>query len=141
MLDEQTAFDCRTEVEDLHRFFTDWFNGAQPDTDATWSMFEHVMAPGFALVTPGGQLLERAALLESLRPLHGQHPPEAEFAISIRGFAVRHIGAEVVVATYEEWQTLNGAERGRLSTAAFERNPAMPNRVRWLHVHETWLPA
>jgi len=140
MLDQQIAFDCETEINDLHRFFTDWFNGAIPDTDATWSAFENVMGPGFALVSPGGVVLARAALLESLRPLHGQHAPDVGFRISIRGFTCRRIGSETILVTYEEWQSANGAEKGRLSTALFERNPAMPNRVQWMHVHETWLP-
>ena len=46
----------------------------------------------------------------------------------------------MAIVTYEEWQTFEGVEKGRLSTAVFERHPAMPNRVRWLSVHETWLP-
>jgi hypothetical protein len=140
MLDPQIAFDCRTEIIELHRFFTEWFGGVLPDTDATWSALENGLAPGFVLVTPAGDALERDALLASLRPLHGQHGPEVAFRIGIRNYACRHVDDGVVIATYEEWQTLGGKEQGRFSTAVFERNPGMPNRVRWLHVHETWLP-
>lgn len=141
MLEQQVAFDCRTEIVELHRFFTEWFNGVLPDTDATWSALENGLAPGFVLVTPYGTVLERDALLASLRPTNGQHGPEAGFKIGIRNFTCRHVGEHTVVVTYEEWQTLDGRETGRISTAVFERNPGMPNRVRWLAVHETWLPS
>ncbi|MDA1194243.1 MAG: DUF4440 domain-containing protein [Planctomycetota bacterium] len=141
MLDQQVAFDCRTEIIELHRFFTEWLGGVIPDTDATWSALENGLAPTFALITPRGDILEREPLLASLRPMHGRHAPEAGFKISIRAYACRHVDDDLIVVTYEEWQTLHGAETGRVSTAVFERNPAMPNRVRWLHVHETALPA
>ena len=140
MLEQQVAFDCRSEIEELHRFFTAWFNGSSPADDATWATLENVIAPGFVLVTPYGTVLERAALLASLRPMHGHHAAEAGFAISVRDVRCRHVAADTVVVTYEEWQTLHGEEKGRISTAVFERNPAMPNRVRWLAVHECWLP-
>lgn len=139
MLEQQVAFDCRTEIEELHRFFTDWFNGAIADTDATWAALENGLAPDFILVTPYGRVLAREALLTSLRPLNGQHDTAAGFKIWIRNFTCRHIAEHTVVVTYEEWQTLHGKETGRISTAVFERNAAMPNRVRWVSVHETWL--
>ena len=140
MFDQQVAFDCRTEIVELHRFFTEWMGGVLPDTDATWSGLENGLAPGFTLVTPEGVVHERDALLASLRLSHGRYAPERGFKIGIRNFTCRHVEEHTVVVTYEEWQVLDGAERGRISTAVFERNPAMPNRVRWLHVHETWLP-
>lgn len=141
MIEQQVAFDCRTEIVELHRFFTEWFTGVLPDTDATWSAFENTLAPGFVLVSPDGMVLEREPLLASLRPMHGSHGAEAGFNIGIRNFTCRHVGTRSVIVTYEEWQTLHGEEKARISTAVFERNPAMPNRVRWLAVHETWLPA
>jgi hypothetical protein len=140
MPNQQVAFDCRTEIIELHRFFTWWFSGELPNTDAAWSALENGLAPDFALITPHGTRVERDPLLTSLRPLHGQHGPAAGFKISIRNYDCRHVDDGLVLATYEEWQTLHGQETGRLSTALFERNPAMPNGVRWLHVHETWLP-
>ena len=140
MFDQQVAFDCRTEIVELHRFFTEWFTGVLPDTDATWSAFENTLAPGFVLVTPQGTVFERDALLADLRPMHARHDPATGFKIGVRAFEARHVDDRMAIVTYEEWQTLEGVERGRISTAVFERNPAMPNRVRWLAVHETWLP-
>lgn len=139
MLDQQVAFDSRTEVIEAHRFFTEWFTGVIPDTDAAWSALEDTMAPDFALVSPHGVAIPRDELLKGIRANHGQHA-KTEFKIWIENFECRHIDGHVVIVTYEEWQTLGDETRGRLSTAIFERNPAMPNHVRWLHVHETWLP-
>jgi hypothetical protein len=139
MIEQQVAFDCRTEVIEAHRFFTEWFTGVLPETDATWSAFEDTLAPGFHLVAPHGVAIPRDQLLAGIRSMHGKHAG-AGFKIWIEDFACRYVGAETVVATYEEWQDQGGEVRGRLSTVVFERNPAMPNHVRWLHVHETWLP-
>ncbi len=139
MLAQQIASDCRTEVRDLHAFFTGWFCGTLEATDAVWASIEAVIAPGFHLITPGGALLSREALLAGLRPLHGQHGPGPNFAIEIRDFHCRRFDDETVLVTYEEWQVLRGVETGRLSTALLERTPAARNRVRWLHVHETAL--
>jgi hypothetical protein len=140
MLDQQIAHDCRTEIVEAHRFFTDWVTARVPDTDATWSAFDDTLAPEFELITPSGEALARAPLLASIRAMHAKHEG-SDFKIWIENFDCRRVGADTVLATYEEWQTLAGETRGRLSTVVFERNPAMPNHVRWVHVHETWLPS
>ncbi len=139
MIDQQIATDCITEITEAHRFFVWWFKGELPDTDAAWSAFEDTLAPGFTLIAPSGNAIAREDLLRGLRANHAQHK-DVEFRIWIENFQCRRIEGNTVITTYEEWQTLGNETRGRLSTAVFQRNPAMPNHVRWLHVHETWLP-
>jgi len=140
MMETQVAKECRREIEDLHRFFVDWFHGAIPDEDVVWRRLEDALAPGFVLISPGGDLLARDDLLTALRERHGCHGPEAGFDIWIRHDMCRHAQDRLALATYEEWQRLHGEERGRLSTVLFERDERAPNGLRWLHVHETWLP-
>jgi len=131
---------CEREIEALHRFFVDWFRGALPDTDEAWSRFADAVAPGFTLVAPSGEAFDRDALLEGLRGRHGAEGPASDFAIWIRNFRDRHVTAGLATVTYEEWQRRAGEERGRLSTAVFLADAQAPNGVRWVHVHETWLP-
>ncbi len=140
MAEHSITDDCRREIEALHRFFVAWFHGTAPDDDATWQRFDAVMAPDFGLVSPSGSHQERDELLSGLRALHGCRPPEQGFAIWIENYACRRVAGDVILATYEEWQRIDGIERGRLSSAVFERHAAAPHGVRWMHVHETWLP-
>ena len=48
-----------------------------------------------------------------------------------------------MLATYEEWQrnalASTPPDNGRVATVLFEDDRA-EDRLRWLHIHETWLP-
>lgn len=131
--------DCEAEIVALHRFFTDWFRGTLPDTDAAWSRVEKVLSPQFTLISPEGRILGREALLAAVRAQHASRVPPEVFEIRIRGFECRAVGAKIALATYEEWQRRAGETVGRRSTAVFERDAAAPHGLCWLHVHETWL--
>lgn len=134
------AADCRTEVIELHRFFTWWLRGEVPNTDAAFSLVPDALGEDFVLVAPGGGTQERAALLSWLRGAHGSRAGAVrDFRIWIRNYRCRRLGPDHALACYEEWQALDGAERGRLSTAVFRRAADRPNGVVWEHVHETWI--
>lgn len=121
-----------TEVVALHDFFTAWFRGEHPDTDEAFAPLPRALAEGFVLISPGGTLMARPAILGALR---GAHTSWAENdTIEIRNTQVRQRTGDTIVATYEEWQRKGGVETGRVSTVVFT------TQLRWLHVHETWLP-
>ena len=52
---------------------------------------------------------------------------------------VRSVSDKLALATYVEWQEVEGQTNSRLSTALFRGKVGTPNNVEWLHVHETWL--
>jgi len=131
---------CEKEIEELHAFFVAWFNGAVPDSDASWARVSDALAPRFVLIAPSGQRFDRESILAGIRGRYGTHGPSADFAIWTQDYQARHVGAGQALVTYEEWQRRDGGERGRLSTAAFLADERAPNEVCWLHVHETWLP-
>ena len=125
------------EIEAIHETFTAWFNGAAaPDTFS--SRIENRFAAAFSMVPPGGQLVERAPLLASLRAAHGSH---AGIEIEITGVQVLHDLGDLVIASYEEWQRspapLGAHVTARTSTAILRR---AVGGWQWVHVHETWLP-
>lgn len=125
------------EIVELHDFFAQWFGGRLPATDAAFARFADTMTPEFTIIAPTGTLLGRAELLPRLRAAHGSSPG---CQIWIERPALRATHGDVIVATYEEWQRHAGrAATARLSTVVFRAQPATPNGLVWLHVHETWL--
>lgn len=127
-----------TEIVELHDFFQGWLGGTLPNTDAVYARLVDTMAAEFSIVTPGGVQIPRAVLLEQLRAAYGSRPG---WTIWIENAAVRYQQNGVIIATYEEWQRhADGTITGRLSTVVFSEQADTPNGVRWVHVHETWLP-
>jgi hypothetical protein len=131
---------CRQEIIRLHRFFVNWYHGQLSPSDDAWSVLPDALAPSFELISPGGRVMTREPLLVELRRMHASRDPARGFRIWIQNFDCRYVGDDVIVATYEEWQHLDGEDRGRLSTVAFERKRDSSQELLWLHVHETWLP-
>jgi hypothetical protein len=131
---------CRREIDALHEFFEGWFNGRIDNSEAEFSRFEGALAPDFTMVTPGAELVQRAALLASLRAAHGSRSARERFRILIQATAGRALSAELAHFTYEEWHESADGQRGRLSSVLFEADASAPGGVRWLFVHETWLP-
>ena len=127
---------CAREIEELHAFFVAWFTGAIPQTVTNFTRFTGVIASDFALISPGGALLERAALVAWIQNAYGSR---AGFKIWIENFHLRRQLDGAAVVTYEEWQETADGVTARLSTAVFLADAHTPNGVRWLHVHETWM--
>lgn len=139
MAQNDLALACQTTIESLHRFFVAWFRGTCDDSDAVWATFEKAMVRDFVLIAPGGQVLPHESLVLALRAHYGQHR-ERRFEIEVRNVTLQHVTANVVVAGYEEWQWLEDRQTARISTAVFGREPAESMDLRWIRVHETWLP-
>lgn len=127
---------CKTEVEELHRFFEGWFVGTLERSDEVFAGLPEVLAEGFAIIGPKGRLVEREDLLAELRRAHGAWQPLGG-SLRIENFRHRRSVEGVHVVTYEEHQEQGGVESARLSTALLRD---APRGLRWLHVHETWLP-
>jgi hypothetical protein len=128
-----------SEIESLHEFFVGWFTGALPNSDTVFqSDFEQRFGDDFLLIPPGGEQLDLPTLAAGLRAAHGGNPG---FRIAIRRVTVRGCWDDMMLATYEEWQrnAVNSSppDNGRIATALFQTG----ERLRWQHVHETWLPA
>lgn len=131
---------CRKEVEELHRFFQDWFNGQLEPTDHNFQRFSGVMAEGFEILSPDGGRMTRSEILARVREGHGSSNDKS-FRIWIENYESRAIARDLLLVTYEEWQETGGEKRGRTSSAVFRSKSTTPNGVAWLHVHETWLPS
>lgn len=136
MTDTRLQEVVRDEIEALHRFFVGWFSGSLAASEFDAGFLQR-FDPGFRLVPPAGTLLGLDDLAGSVRSAHASNP---EFRIAIRNVEVRLTSSEHVIATYEEWQrnalASTPPDNGRVATVVF----ANARPLRWLHVHETWLP-
>lgn len=129
----------RHEIVALHEFFVAWFTGAAAETRAEFdARFTRRFDDRFVLIPPAGKLLSLEQIGASIFNAHGTNP---DFAIEIHDVTVRWHAAGHVLATYEEWQRNARAstppDNGRIATVLFADDGAT---LRWLHIHETWLP-
>ena len=130
---------CRTEVIDLHRFFETWFAGGVGRTQEEFARLSEVLSADFEIISPTGTRTAREDLLSSVWDAHGVHR-DRSFSIRIDHLTCRPLADGICLATYNEWQTLDGDKTGRLSSALFRRSEIGPNGILWAHVHEVWLP-
>ena len=130
---------CRREVDDLHRFFVDWFTGTIPNDGSEFDRLDGALADEFQIISPNGRRVDKPQLLERVRCAHGAHADDG-FRIEIRYVEVRFVEPPLCLLTYEEWQRRGDDPwDGRLSSAWFRESEDAPNGVRWLHVHEVGL--
>lgn len=133
---------CRREIEELHAFFEGWFEGTLSDDEPTFARVAAALAGDFELISPDGSLRDRKTILASIRDGYGSHAGERQqFRIEIHDVRPRFVVADTALLTYEEWQTSDGSENRRRSSAWFRRADEAPCGVRWVHLHETALPA
>ncbi len=127
----------RHEVEGLHAFLQEWFRGSLGE-DQFQPCFMDRFARDFILIPPAGTALSLDQLALGIRGGYGSNPA---FTIAIHNLSIRRRLDHHILATYEEWQRHALASRppdnARIATVLF----AMSEPIKWLHLHETWLPA
>ena len=89
------------------------------------------------MVVPGGSTLAADQVLDRIRAGHGARHVE----IWIENPVLLRADEATMTARYEEWQQADADPVGRISTVVFARDVSQPHGLRWLTVHETWLPA
>ncbi len=127
----------KKEIVELHQFFEDWFTGSLKDTDRGFNRLSGVISGDFEIISPSGQTTRRNNLLKAVNQAYASRKA---YRIWIENVRSRSLGDGLYLATYEEWQEVEGKTRGRLSTVIFRDQPGTPNGLLWLYVHETWLP-
>lgn len=125
--------DWQREIVELHEFFEGWLGGALAATDESFGRFEGAIVPGFTFVGPDAKVIGREDLLAGLRAAHGSRPA---LRIRIENPQLRHESADLLLATYEQWQECAPTVTGRLSTVVFRNSLG---GLQWMHGHETWI--
>lgn len=128
---------CSQEIIGLHQFFEGWFLGRLPQTEAAFGRCATALAADFHIIGPDARLTKRGPLLTGLWQAHGRWH---NGRIWIENVVLRHHQGDLALATYEEWQEIEGQPAtARLSSVLFRRETAAPTGLVWLHVHETWM--
>ena len=124
------------EIIDLHKFFTEWFNGTA-DSEQLEPRFLSHLHKNIQFIPPEGEVMTGDVLKEGFRRGYGSNP---NFRIQIRDIDIRYERGNLVLVTYTEWQIgaamSSKANNARVTTVLME----MTNPVTWLHIQETWLP-
>jgi hypothetical protein len=133
--------DGKKEIIELHEFFEAWFNAKLDNTEENFARFDRVLADGFTLISPGGDLLSRKDILSLVLKAYGLHQQsDPPIRIWIKNVSLVHKSNENALFRYEEWQEVDKQETARVSTVLFQRDIIQPNNLIWSHVHETWMP-
>ena len=127
---------ARAEVRQLHAFFVAWFRGESRMAE-DFATCEAAFAPDFRMVTPDGQVHDRASVIKTLRLARGRS--SADFAIEILQPHVAWQSDSVVLLEFVERQYVSGRVDSRRSTGLFTAEPTAPRGVVWRHLHETWM--
>ena len=124
----------QTEIDELHAFFEGYFLGTIAVNDM--SRFADVLDDGFTIVGPHGETSSRDETLAMVRQGHAH---ATDMTIECRDHRLLLDDGATLVASYVERHAwTDGRENERLSTDVFAADPAMPNGLRWIRVHETW---
>ena len=131
---------CRTEIVELHRFFEDWFRARLPQTEANFKRVSEVLEERFEIISPRGDLMTREKLLAVLWEFYGGYRDQ-QYRIWTEGHRSRGLAEGQLLVTYQEWEEIEGEKKGRLTSAIFRKEEQAANGVKWLHVHEVWIPS
>lgn len=128
--------DWQTEIDQLHAFFEGYFLGTIASDEM--GRFADVLGDGFTIVGPHGEESSRDETLAMVRQGHGH---TSDMTIRCVDHRLLHADGDTIVATYvEEHRWADGRSNQRLATVVFATDRAMPNGLRWVRVHETWVP-
>ena len=127
---------CTREVIELHDFFQAWLEGSTPQTESVFRRFTDVNDPAFLLIGPHGRAIDLAAAHRWIWEAWKTRPNSRLWT---EAHTLRYSTTEMAVMTYHELQLNDGVPSRRLSTVVFRQEPAAPNGLVWVHVHETWM--
>ena len=123
------------EVLDTHVLIRNWLGEADAQADICEKLLSR-FSPNFSMVTPGGALLDFAALNAFFCTQRGARQG---LNIEIKDMQVIAENERGATVTYKELQQLPGQQATlRFSTAVFELDH--DGHTLWRHLHETSLP-
>lgn len=122
------------EIQDLHHFFENYLSGKiAPETI---DRFQSSMDSSFTIITSDGSVMNRDNIADYVRNAHNQR---LNFRIWTENVVLRQHSGDVMLVSYEEWQTIDDTTTSRTSTVAFKEDATLPNGLIWLYVHESGL--
>ena len=123
----------KNEVEELHLFFQDWFNGDVSKDKI--ERFTSVVSSDFQIIAPNATF---SYVKDLKKMIELGYDTSSGRRIWTENIATREVGS-LIIATYNELQEYDGIFTKRISSALFSYDPNTPNECKWHHVHETWI--
>ena len=71
--------------------------------------------------------------------MHGGYRHRDNCKIWIENTQLRQQHGDLLIVSYEEWQTIDAITTSRTSTVVFRDDDTQPNGLIWLYVHESGL--
>jgi len=145
---------AQAEVETLHQFFVQWFDGKLPDE--AFDSFIGRFADEFSMRPPGNEAPQPPIgkdQIAEMRSKKGTTSPLGSWAIYIKDVALKVVPGTYyadcrVTGTYVELQQRGTTTNGRRSTVVFKYDisgcgggvePVQPHLCQWLSLDEQWL--
>ncbi len=129
---------CRKEIQELHLFFQEWFNGTCTKNEETFARIEKVLSPDFHLITPNGETITKPTLIDFLWQNYDTRETEP-LTIKVEKIKSIRKTKDLCIMTYHEIQASQTAKTRRQSVAVFETSEGTPNGIQWVYVQETWI--
>ncbi len=126
----ELTLEVEAEIKALHREFRSWFRGESNDI----SRMDGSFAAYFTFISPQGEMVDRAELMQNLRAGKGA----SRIDIQIDNVMVHWSEGDAIVASYEEIHVHADYKTVRQSTVLMTRDAKAPGGFLWRHVHETW---
>lgn len=127
------------EITEFFKFFSDWFDGAIPNTDEQYSRISRVIPADSTFISHKGEMITaRSFFMNSIRTAHSTIP---QLHMQAKNIQLQWENGDLALIIFEEWSIAPiPVTGGRLCSAIFRKNPNTPNGIEWLHFHETLLP-
>ncbi|WP_338576997.1 DUF4440 domain-containing protein [Erwinia sp. E_sp_B01_1] len=122
------------EVSEAHELIGNWLGHSEVAPEVCEKLLAR-FSPVYSMVTPGGALLDFAALSAFFRAQRGA---KKGLLIEVMNMQLIAESADGATVTYQEKQQLPGQSATlRFSTVVFE---LCEGQIIWRHLHETALP-
>jgi hypothetical protein len=128
-----TNINVKKEIEELHVFFCNWFNGSIGSN--LFERFINVLADNFELITPRGTKFNKDEISDLIKT---RYNTLQNMKIWVDDLRLVLETDNLVIAEYKELQTIDDVFNKRWSTVIFEKTTNNYNGLTWFRVHETW---
>ncbi|MBD8514048.1 DUF3291 domain-containing protein [Photobacterium sp. CAU 1568] len=126
---------CKKEVDDLHDFLQQWFQGEISNTSENRELLSSRFDQFGELLSPDGLIEPFHCLENRFNSAHGKF---LNAKIWITGFTPVLLNNKDILVKYTEWRQIDGETNVRFTTALLSEKNKAPNGIVWKHIHETW---
>ncbi len=124
----------KKEIEELHRFFVEWYTGILKNSEEHFSRFKDVMAGTVHFVGTDGSVADKNDLLNWIKQAWAGYAT-GEFNIKIKEFKLMHETKETALVSYQEWQNFRGKTLILVSSVLLSKTENRYNNLEWQHIH------